>query len=74
VVPDGPEGARSSKILFPEHVTVRAHGQKEQEHLYIFGGGTQGYSPEWKQTDNALEYAQEFSQIHFVARASLKED
>jgi len=74
VVPDGPEGARSSKILFPEHVTVRAHGQKEQEHLYIFGGGTQGYSPEWKQTDNALEYAQEFSQIHFVARATLKED
>src|SRR6185503_5310943 len=28
-VPDGPEGKRSSKILFPEHVTVRAHGQSE---------------------------------------------
>ncbi len=34
VVPDGPERARNSQILFPEHVTVRAHGQSEQEHLY----------------------------------------
>ena len=74
VVPDGPEGVRSSKILFPEHVTVRAHGQKEQEHLYIFRGGTQGYLPDWKQTDNALEYSRDFGQIHLVARATLKED
>ena len=74
VVPDGPMGARSSKILFPEHVTVRAHGQREQEHLYIFRGGTQGYSPEWKQTEKALEYAQDFGQIHFLARATLMED
>src|SRR5438067_8224498 len=74
MVPDGPEGVRSSKILFPEHVTVRAHGQKEQEHLYIFRGGTQGYLPDWKQTDNALEYSRDFGQIHLVARATLKED
>jgi hypothetical protein len=46
VVPDGPEGARSSKILFPEHVTVHAHGQSEQEHLYMFSPGTQGHSLE----------------------------
>jgi hypothetical protein len=74
VVPDGPEGIRSSKILFPEHVTVRAHSQKEQEHLYIFRAGAQGYSPKWKKTDNALEYAHDFGQIHFVARATLKDD
>lgn len=74
VVPDGPEGVRSSKILFPEHVTVRAHGQSEPEHLYIFRPGTEGYSPEWKKTDNALEYARHFGQIHFVARATLKDD
>ena len=74
VVPDGPEGVRSSKILFPEHVTVRAHGQSEPEHLYIFRPGTEGYSPEWKKTDNALEYARDFGQIHFVARATLKDD
>jgi len=74
VVPDGPKGIRSSKILFPEHVTVRAHGQSEPEHLYIFRPGTEGYSPEWKKTDNALEYARNFGQIHFVARATLKDD
>ena len=74
VVPDGPGGIRSSKILFPEHVTVRAHGQSEPEHLYIFRPGTEGYSPEWKKTDNALEYARDFGQIHFVARATLKDD
>jgi hypothetical protein len=74
VVPDGPKGIRSSKILFPEHVTVRAHGQIEPEHLYIFRPGTEGYSPEWKKTDNALEYARNFGQIHFVARATLKGD
>src|SRR5437762_13592003 len=66
MVPDGPEGVRSSKILFPEHVTVRAHGQKEQAHLYIFRGRTQGYLPDWKQTDNALEYSQ-------IGRASCRE-
>src|SRR5919204_6487166 len=70
VVPDGPEGIRSSKILFPEHVTVRAHGQSEPEHLYIFRPGTEGYSPEWKKTDNALEYARDVGQIYFVARAT----
>jgi len=74
VVPDGPEGTRSSKILFPEHVTVRAHGQSEPEHLYIFRPGTEGYSPEWKKTDNALEYARDFGPICFVARATLKDD
>jgi hypothetical protein len=74
VVPDGPVGVRSSKILFPEHVTVRSHGQREQEHLYMFRPGTQGYSPGWKKTDNALEYASDFGQIHFVARATLKDD
>jgi len=73
-VPDGPEGQQNSKILFPEHVTVRAHGHSEPEHLYMFRPGTKGYSPEWKKTDNALEYARDFGQIHFVARAILKDD
>jgi hypothetical protein len=31
VVPDGPEGVRSPEILFPEHVTVRVYGLREQE-------------------------------------------
>ena len=74
VVPDGPEGARSSKVLFPEHVTVRAHGQSDQEHLYIFRPGTHGDSPEWKKTNNTLEYGRDFGQIRLVARATLEDD
>jgi hypothetical protein len=73
-VPDGPEDERNSKILFPEHVTVRAHGQKEQDHLYIFRPGSQGYSPEWTNAGDALEYARDFGGIHFIARATLMDD
>jgi hypothetical protein len=74
LVPDGMDGERSSKILFPEHVTVRAHGQSEQKHLYIFRPGRQADSPQWTKMGNALEYASAFGEIHFVARASLVDD
>jgi hypothetical protein len=74
LVPDEPEGERSSKILFPEHVTVRAHGQNEQKHLYIFRPGPQGYSPRWRKVGNALEYARDFGEIQFIARATLMDD
>jgi hypothetical protein len=74
VVPDGREAERSSKILFPEHVTVRAHGQDEQKHLYIFRPGPQGYSPQWRKVGNALEYARDFGEIQVVARATLMDD
>jgi hypothetical protein len=72
-VPDGPD-ARPSKILFPEHVTVRAHGRSEQEHLYIFRPGLQAESPKWTNMDNALQYGCEFGPIHFVARVTLVDD
>jgi hypothetical protein len=74
LVPDPPDNIRSSKILFPEHVTVRAHGQTEQEHLYIFRPGLEAASPQWTKTDNALQYARDFGRIHFVARATLTGD
>lgn len=74
VVPDGPASERSSKILFPEHVTVRAHDQSEQKHLYIFRPGRQGDSPQWTKVGNTLEYTSDFGEIHFVARASLVDD
>lgn len=74
VAPDGPGNERNFKILFPEHVTVRAHGQSEPKHLYIFRPGRQGNSPKWAKVGNALEYASEFGEIHFVARASLVDD
>jgi len=39
VVPGGPESERSFNILLPEHVTVRAHGQSDAKHLYIYQPG-----------------------------------
>jgi hypothetical protein len=74
VVPGGPESERSSKILVPEHVTVRAHAQAEPKHLYIFRPGRQGNSPQWTKAGNALEYARDFGEIHLAARATLVED
>jgi len=73
-VPDGPRNDRSFKILFPEHVTVRMHGENNARHLYIFHPGTEGEAPVWKRDGHSLEYAKDFGQIHFVARATLSED
>jgi hypothetical protein len=73
-VPDGPVNERSFKILFPEHVTVRAHGEREAKHLYIFRPGLQGAPPQWKSVGNELEYASDFGAIHMVAHASLVDD
>lgn len=72
-VPDGLKD-RSFKILVPEHVTVRAHGESEAKHLYLFRPGMADEGPIWKRDGSSLEYAQEFGPIHFVARATLVED
>ena len=73
-VPGGPANDRSFKILLPEHVTVRAHGETEATHLYIFHPGLQGEAPAWKQVGNTLEYVSDFGGIHFAAHATLLED
>jgi hypothetical protein len=73
-VPDGLGDERSFNILFPEHLTLRAHGQSEAKHLYIFRPGLRDDAPQWKKVGNALEYASDFGQIHFVARATLRND
>src|SRR5256885_1123197 len=57
VAPRGPESERTSIILFPEHVTVRVHGQSEPKHVYMFRPGKQGDAPHWAKVGNALEYA-----------------
>jgi hypothetical protein len=74
VVPSGLESDRNFKILFPEHLTLRAHGQSEAKHLYIFRPGLQGNAPQWKKVGSAFEYASDFGKIHFVARATLMDD
>ncbi|MDP9038054.1 MAG: hypothetical protein M3O02_02115 [Acidobacteriota bacterium] len=73
-VPDGPPGDRTFKILLPEHVTVRAHGQTEVEHLYIYNRDPESKAPKWKKVGNALEYETDFGQIHFLAQATLVSD
>jgi len=55
-------------------VTVRAHGESEAKHLYIFRPGTEDKGPIWTRDGNSLEYAKDFGAIHFVARATLAED
>ena len=73
-VPHGPKDDRSFKILLPEHVTVRAHGETDGKHLYIFQPGAESEAPAWKRDGSSLEYAKDFGEIHFVARATLMED
>lgn len=73
-VPDGPANERSFKILLPEHVTVRAHGEAEARHLYVFRPGLQGSAPVWKKVGNELEYASDFGAIHLAAHATLVDD
>jgi hypothetical protein len=55
-------------------VTVRRHGQAEAKHLYIYKPGAQGAAPQWEQKGHSLEYAEDFGEIHFVARATLESD
>lgn len=73
-VPDGPPDARSFKILLPEHLTLRAHGQTDAPHLYVFQPGARGTAPPWKRVGNSLEYEADYGQIHFLARATLVND
>ena len=69
-VPDGPPDDRSFKILLPEHVTVRAHGQSDAQHLYIYGHDPASKAPQWKKAGNSLAYETDFGQIHFAVSAS----
>lgn len=73
-VPDGSNGDRSFKILVPEHVTVREHGESEAKHLYLFRPGTEDKAPVWKRDGASLEYAKDFGAVHFIARATLTDD
>jgi hypothetical protein len=72
ILPEVDDGAASLDEALA--ITVRAHGQSEQKHLYIFHPGRQGDSPQWTKVGNVLEYASDFAEIHFVARASIVDD
>jgi hypothetical protein len=62
-------------IIFPEHVTVRAHGASEAVHLYLWRPGEQGARPPWRQVENSFEYEMELkNKVHMLARATLESD
>lgn len=74
IVPGGPDNERKALILLPEHVTVRAHGQTEQQHVYVFRPGQRADPPKWSMSGNALAYETDFGTIHFAVRATLVAD
>lgn len=73
-VPDGPSNDRTFKILVPEHVTVRPHGQIDVKHPYIYGHTSAGMAVTWKAIGNALQYETDFGAVHVLTRATLLDD
>jgi len=75
VLPGRPTSDQSIEILFPEHVTVRKHGQLSAEQLYLFGPGLRGDRPRWRRAGESLEYERDLrAGIHLRARATLEAD
>lgn len=73
-VPDGPPNQRTFKILFPEHVTVRPHGQPDVQHPYIYGGPSAELAVTWKKIGDGLQYETDLGDLHLLARATLEKD
>jgi hypothetical protein len=73
-VPGSSPAERTFEVLFPEHITGRAQGRAEVEHLYVFRPGRSGERPAWRQNGNSLEYEKDFRGVHFLARATLEDD
>jgi hypothetical protein len=65
----------AAQIIFPEHVTARRHGAVEADHLYQFRDRAVDESPQWRRTDNSLEYERELpGPVHMLARVTLESD
>lgn len=75
VLPGRPVSDRTIEVLFPEHVTVREHGNTEADQLYLFQPGQSGERPQWRQSGRSLEYERDLQgAVHMLARATLEED
>lgn len=74
ILPNRPDTDKSIEVIFPEHVTVRGAGQKDEEHLYLFRSGNGGDRPRWRRVGQSLEYERDLKDIHFLARATLEPD
>jgi hypothetical protein len=74
-VPGESSGEHVALVLLPEHVTVRRHGAKDAQHLYMWRPGNHGPRPSWVRIGQALQYESDFdSGLHFLARASVEPD
>lgn len=74
VLPGEPTSSRGIEILFPEHVTVREHGNSQAEHLYMWSPGQKSERPDWRQMGQSLEYTMDLKNIRMIARATLEPD
>lgn len=75
VLPGHPTSDRAIEIIFPEHLTVRPHGNTEATQLYMFQPGKFGDAPKWKRIKQSLEYEKNIpGKVHMLARATLEED
>lgn len=74
-VPGYSEADGTFQVIFPEHVTVRARGQAEAKHLYLWQPGPADTAPVWTATRDSLQYEKELDGgIHMLARATLADD
>jgi len=75
VLPNHPTSDRAIEIIFPEHLTVRPHGNTDATQLYMFRPGKFGEPPIWRRTGRSLEYEKNIpGKVHMLARATLEED
>lgn len=75
VLPNHPVSDRSIEVIFPEHLTVRPHGNTDGTQLFMFQPGQSGEAPKWKRTDRSLEYEKNIpGKVHMLARSTLDED
>jgi hypothetical protein len=75
VLPGAPLTDRVIEVLFPEHVTVRKHGETQVEQLYLFRAGKHEPSQVWQEHDSFLQYEKDLKgEIHMLARATLESD
>jgi hypothetical protein len=76
IVPPGQSTSdHAIEIIFPEHVTVRPHGNADAHQLYMWQPGQYGERPLWRRADRSLEYERNLpGAVHMLARATLEED
>ena len=75
LLPGEPASTRGIEVVFPEHVTGRAHAKTEPEHLYLWRPGQRGNRPAWRRAGQSLEYEMDLeNHVHMLARATLEPD